>query len=305
MMSPAFDATRAPRALLARIPFGDEWLALPDPAARAACDPDDAGVRMALYRLLVERTSPRRAFGAHDELSPFWGYASQLAWQRKSGRLGGTGDAIAPSSWWGACNYALSVVPYLAAAQLGIVPALPLPPPPRVHDRSIASWREALATMQRLAPGDDHDPVRLAVWRAHLESIEAAVRAHAAAHRALPAGERGFARGWVRMVELFGSAGWRTDLDRLVEQGGGALPPRVLGDDDALADFTRAERATARRVIALGARPAWRWQLETRVWRRVMRTPAARADAETILAGLFGRGRDAWPVRARALRLAL
>ena len=301
----SFDASRPAAALLARIPFGDEWLALPDPAARTTCDPHDAGVRLALYRLLVERGNPRGALGAHDELSPFWGYASQLAWQRRSGRLGGPGDTIDPTSWWGVCNYALSVVPYLAAAQLDMVPALPLPPAPAIHDRSLASWRDAHGIMRRLAPGDDHDPLRLAVWRAHLESIETAVRTHAAAHRALPSGERRFARGWVRMVELFGCAGWRTDLERLAEQGGGALPPRILGDDDALADFTRPERATARRVIALGLRPPWRWQLETGMWRRMMRTRAARADAETLLAGLFGRGREAWPIRARALRLAL
>lgn len=292
--------------LLAQLPFGDEWRALPDLTARPACDPDDAGVRMGLYRLLVERGNPRGALGTHHELSPLWGYASQLAWQRKSGRLGGAGDTIDPASWWGACNYSLSVVPYLAAAQIAMVPTLPLPPAPAIYDRSLALWRDTFGMMQRLVPGDDHDALRLAVWRAHLESIETAVRAHTAAHRALPPGERGFARGWIRMVELFGSAGWRTDLERLASQGGGALPPRILGDDgDPLADFSRAERATARNVIALGARPPWRWRLETGMWRRIMRTRDARADAENILAGLFGRGRDAWPVRARALRLVL
>jgi hypothetical protein len=293
-------------ALLARIPFGDEWRALPDLAARDTCDPNDAAVRMGLYRLLVERSNTRGALGDHHELSPFWGYASQLAWQRRSGRLApGRTNAIDPESWWGVCNYSLSVVPYLAAAQLRLVPTLALPAAPAIYARSLAAWRETFAIISRLAPGDDHDALRLAVWRAHLESIETAVRAHAAAHRALPAGERAFARGWVRMVELFGCAGWRTDLERLAAQGGGELPPRIIGDDDALTDFTKAERATVRRVTALAARPAWRWQLETGMWRRIMRTRAARADAEQILAGLFGRGPNAWPIRARALRLAL
>ncbi len=301
-----FDASRLDRALLARLPFGDDWIALVEPADDAACDPHDAGARLAMYRLLVERGNPRGALGDHDELSPFWGYASQLAWQRRSRRLSPAGTAaIDPASWWGACNYALSVVPYVAAAQLGVVPTLRLPPPPVMYRRSLAAWREAITTMTKLAPGDDLDGLRLAVWSAHLESIETAVRACTAAFRALPATERRFARGWVRMVELFGCAGWRTDLEKLGEHGGGDLPPRILGDDDPLSDFTRHERSTVRRVIALAERPGWRWQLETAVWRRIMRTRDARADAEAILAGLFGSGRAAWPVRARALRLAL
>jgi hypothetical protein len=293
-------------ALLARIPFGDEWRALPDLTTRTACDPHDVTVRMGLYRLLIERCNTRGALGAHHELSPFWGYASQLAWQRRSGRLSTErANAIDPSYWWGSCNYALSVVPYLAAAQLRLVPTLALPAAPAAYDRSIASWREAFAVLARLAPGDDLDAPRLALWRAHRESIDAAVGAHADAHRRLPAGERRFTSGWVRMVEIFAYSAWRTDLERLAEIGGGALPPRMVGDDDDLGDLTKAERATVRRVSSLADRPDWRWQLEIGMWRRIMRTRAARADAEQLLAGLFGRGPKAWPIRARALRLAL
>jgi hypothetical protein len=298
----AFDASRPDRALLGNLPFGDEWLALPDPEARAARDPHDAGVRMALYRLLIERSNPGGALGAHDELSPFWGYASQLDWQRRSGRLGAAGsDVIAPASWWGACNYSLSVVPYLAAAQLGIVPALPLPAAAPHFAGALAAWRDTLAPLPRLRRGADLDPLRVAIWRAHLTSIEAAVAAVAVAERALPAAERRFARGWLRMVELFGAAGWRTDLAHLTAQGTGALPPQILDGDTA--GFTRAERATVRHVTALAERPRWRWRLETALWRRMMRTPAARADAGTTLATVLGRG--TWPARLRALSLAL
>jgi len=44
--------------------------------------------------------------------------------------------------------------------------------------------------------------------------------------------------------------------------------------------------------------------MEIRVWRRMMRTREARDQAELILAGMLGRGREVWPVRVRALARA-
>jgi hypothetical protein len=309
-----FAASRPDHALLARLPFGDDWLALADPSETGACDPLDTRHRMAMYRLLIERANQRGAFGERDALCPFWGYASQLAWQERSGRLSSAGaGAIDPHSWWGACNYALSVIPYLAAADLGMVPALRLEhagrpaAPPAVYHRARARWRHALHTMAALRPGDDLEPARFAVWRAHLESIETAVKSSHAAYRAMPPAERRFARGWVRTVELFGAAALRTDLERIAEHGGGALPPRMLRDEetrDPFPDMSRAERRTVRIVFALADRPAWRWAVEIRVWRRMMRSREARDESEVILAGMFGRGRQLWPVRMRALGYA-
>lgn len=308
-----FAASRPDPALLARLPFGDDWLALADPSETGLADPLDARHRMAMYRLLIERSNQRGAFGERDALCPFWGYASQLAWQERSGRLSAAGGAIDPESWWGACNFALSVIPYLAAADLGLVPTLRLEragrpaPPPACYARARARWREALRAMAALRPGEDQEAVRFAVWRAHLESIETAVRASHPAYRALPPAERRFARGWVRTVELFGAAALRTDLERIAEHGGGALPPRMLRTEEArdpFPDMSRAERRTVRIVFALADRPAWRWAIEIRVWRRMMRPREARDQAEVILAGLLGRGREVWPVRVRALGYA-
>jgi hypothetical protein len=298
----AFEATRPDPVRLARVPFGEAWLGAIDPTC-TTCDPHDVRVRMAMYRLLVEHGNRHGALGTYDELSPFWGYASQLAWQHTSGRLGGPGTKIAAASWWGACNYALSVVPYVAAMERGGVPALPI----RVdaaYKPVMPAWRDALAALSALRPGGDLDRVRTLVWRAHLASITLAVARHAAAHCALPAGEQRFSCGWVRMVDLFAAAALRTDLDKLVESGGGALPSRVLGEHDDGAELPRAERASVRRIGALADRPAWRWAIELGVWRRIMRSHPARADAELLIAGLLGRGRKVWPARARALAYA-
>jgi hypothetical protein len=309
-----FAASRPDHALLARLPFADTWLELADPSEAGACDPMDARQRMAMYRILIERSNEGGGFGERDVLCPLWGYASQLAWQERSGRLSPRGGgSIDPDSWWGACNYALSVIPYLAAADVGLVPAVRLEhagrpaPPPRHYDRPLAGWREAFRAIARLRRGDDLEPVRFAIWRAHLDSIETAVRTSQRAFRALPPAEQRFARGWVRTVELFGAAALRTDLEKIAEHAGGALPPRLLCDEDArdpFPDMSRGERRTVRIAFNLADRPAWRWAMEIRVWRRMMRTREARDQAEAILAGMLGRGREVWPVRVRALAYA-
>ena len=291
----AFDSNRPDPARLAQVSFGEDWLAL-DPAHVAGCDVMDVRVRMGMYRLLVERTNFRTALGTHDELSPFWGYASQLAWQARSGRLGAGRDAIEPTSWWGACNYALSVVPYVAAMRAGLVPHLSVEIP-RACEPAMPAWDEALRALAD--PACDHDRVRLAIWGAHLASITIAVGMNGREFRTMPEAEQRFARGWVRMVDLFAAAAVRTDLDKLVETGGGSLPSRVLRAGDPDEALPRYERSTVRRVGELADRPAWRWAIEMRLWRRMMRTRAARLDAERLLAGMFGK--DVWSAAARAL----
>jgi hypothetical protein len=287
-----FSPTRPDPARLARVPFGTDWLALEAPTGNAM----SVRTRMAMYRLLVERGSD--GCGAHDELNPFWGYASQLAWQERSGRLG-LGASIEAGSWWGACNYALSVVPYVAAAQVGMVPAVAIEA--REYDEVIPAWREAL---RALKDARDLDAIRLAIWRAHLASITLAVARHERELRALPPAEQRFARGWVRMVDLFAAAARRTDLDAIVESDGGSLPSRILATDD-ISDLPRPERGTVRRVGALADRPPWRWRVELAVWRRVMRTREAREDCDRLLAGMLGVGPEVWPARRRALAFAL
>lgn len=291
-----FSPTRPDPVRLARLPFGDAWLAATPPTA----DVMDVRTRLAMYRLLVERAGGE-VCGKHDELNPFWGYASQLAWQHRSGRLGSPNAfAIEPDSWWGCCNYALSVVPYIAAMRADLVPRLPITPHP-AYASVMPRWHEALRAMRA---GGDLDAIRLALWRAHQVSITCAVEMHERECALMPAAEQRFVRGWTRMVDLFAAAGFRTDLDKLVESGGGALPSALL-DGENVKDMPRYERSSARRVSALADRPAWRWRVELAAWRRIMRSRAAREDSERLLAGLLGAGPDVWGTRRRALQYLL
>lgn len=304
-----FDPGRLHPTLLDGVPLGARWRTLTELPAGGKVETDDVGVRLAMYRRLIESTNPRGALGQHDELHPLWGFAHQLVWQQRSGRLGGAGgvggrgDAIDPASWWGRCNYALSVVPYWVAMEDGLVPRLEFARPGQMYLMATASWRDALGMMVAYVKDADLEPLRMEVWKAHLHGLDAAMREHFEKHVALPLEERHFATGWARMVDLFAAAGLRTDLERLAHDGG-ALPSRMLRAEDDLADLPKPERAMARLVAGLGARAPWRWAVEARMWQRMMRERAERLDAERLLAALFGKGDDVWSTRTRALKAA-
>jgi hypothetical protein len=280
---------------LAGLSFADDWRSCGEPTP----DPNDVRSRLAMYRKMIEGTNPRGTFGRGAELHPFWGYASQLAWQHRSGRLGSTEHVIDRDSWWGVCNYALSVVPFVAAMQLGLVPRIELAYE-RAYDPVILRWQDAFTVM---TASDDLDAIRLALWRAHRDSITLAVELARREHALLPRGEQRFVDGWTRMVDLFAACGLRTDLDKLVEIGGGALPSRLL-HDGVVETLPRHERSTARRVSSLADRPTWRWMLDLTVWRRIMRTRSARLDSERLLAAMLGSGKDVWRGRMRAVAYA-
>ncbi|MEO6775923.1 MAG: Leg1-related protein [Kofleriaceae bacterium] len=256
-------------------------------------DPASVSDRHEMYRLLVERCDPDGLLGARHELSPFWGYDAQLAWQHASGRLNADGsDRIARDSWWGACNFGLSVVPFAVASEHGLVPRVAVDL--AGYAAALPHWHGAFHRMLSLARparpdagGLDLEPLRFSVWRAHLASITIAVARHRREFALLPAGEQAFARGWIRMVDLFGAAAMRTDLEYLAPRPA-YLPSRIL-HDRIFADLPRSEASTARRVIALGERPPWRWPLELAMWKRVVRTRDARDDVDTVMLELFGK----------------
>ena len=251
-------------------------------------DPASVRDRHEMYRLLIERTNPKRVLGDRGELSPFWGYDAQLSWQHASGRLG-AGDRIDPSSWWGACNYALSVVPYAVAMAHDLVPRVELDL--AGYARAMPHWHGAFHRMLALQGESgpvDLEPLRFAIWRAHLASITIATERHTRELARMSRPEQAFARGWIRMVDLFGAAALRTDLVYL-EARPASLPSRMLRAQDDLADLSRHERSTVRRVSLLGERPAWRWPLELALWKRMMRTRTSRDQLETVMVDLFAK----------------
>src|SRR5688572_28951934 len=107
------------------------WSTLP--LSKGRFDPFSFAHRMAAYRTLMEAINRRGQFGEDNRRNPLWALVFQHDWQCRSGRLGPRAyedGPIDPDAPWGYGNYALCVIPWLAAAASGLVPDLPVQPPP-------------------------------------------------------------------------------------------------------------------------------------------------------------------------------
>jgi len=262
-------------------------------------DPFSFPHRMAAYRMLIEATNRRGRFGDDNRHNPLWGLVFQHQWQLSSGRLGartsrdGTIDPDAP---WGFGNYALCVIPWLAAASAGLVPDVPVLPAagPTRFDygadpfrAGIDDWR-AFFTATGTADPDNDEPVCLALWKAHKSCLDVVAQRLATIDPGSDSpAELAFLRGWCRMVDYLWAAAWRTDFDFTVKHGLDVLPDRVLDDPTRRADLpSRVDRNVAT-VIRLSRTPVWRHRVNLSLWRRAMRSRQARDDVLAMLDAVF------------------
>lgn len=302
------------------MPFGEYWETLPDVKAEGYLNPFKFKERMAAYKLLIEALNPHKALGTQHELNMFWGFVSQLDWQWRSGRLSDPKDfgteaslkleIISVDSWWGCCNYALSIIPLIGAMQLAIIPAIEISLPkaaspkkfaraggssrpwivPKAFEKALHKWRTFFRALMLLQPTNDQEKVRLLIWDAHLETITVATKLYERELALLPTNEQIFGCGWTRMVDFLGSAAWRTDLSYLIEVGRGNLPNRVLTNNDrfgAMSDVDADTNMTILNIASLGEQSKLRFWVSRYLWARAMRTRAARDESGKLLAASF------------------
>ena len=274
-------------------------------------DPFSFPQRMAAYRMLIDATNRRGQFGTDNRRNPLWGLVFQHHWQWRSGRLGarsqvdGTIDADAP---WGYGNYALCVIPWLAAASTGLVPDLPVVPAPGPSrfdygpdplQAGTADWRRFFTAADAADPGDD-EPVRLAMWKAHKSCLDVVAHGLATVDPGSDApAELAFLRGWCRMVDYLWAAAWRTDFDFTVTNGLEVLPDRLLDDPARRADLPGRVARNVSTVIRLSRTPPWRHRLNLLLWRRAMRSREARDDVLVMLDAVFNPNPSNAPARRR------
>lgn len=272
--------------------------------------------RMAAYRSMIDATNVGGLFGPDNRHNPLWAWLFQLQWQCRTGRLGPIGGMIDPDAAWGYGNYTLSVVPWLGAVAAGLVPRLAIADAPAgarfryvrggvVPDelaRGVEDWRRFFELVRNSPATADLESIRISLWRAHKTCLDVVAAAIAdidpAPYAAL---ELTFLRGWCRMVDYLGAAAWRTDFDFMTEHGLDVLPECLLAQQSDIGALPDRIRRNVTNVVRLAGTSRRRYALNLWLWRRIMRTRAARAEVLALLDGLFNPSSNNAAARRRML----
>ncbi len=241
---------------LAELDLFDTWRLAELPADHF--DPFLFHHRMATYRLLIDTTNRHGLFGPDNRTNPLWGLMFQHQWQFRTGRLGADSQRtgrIDPDAPWGYGNYTLCVIPWMGAVEAGTVEPLALTGPlrpsrfayptgdfaelvlPAGFHRGVADWKAYFSLVESARPGDDVEPLRMALWKAHKTCLDLVV-AHLYHIDAEPYSdtELRFLRGWCRMVDYLWVAAWPTDFDFMCEQRPRRSPGTPFGRARRLRD---------------------------------------------------------------------
>ncbi|XP_036024481.1 protein LEG1 homolog [Onychomys torridus] len=239
--------------------------------------------RMGLYRILLTQTATYFArYGPENEQNLLWGLPFQFGWQYKTGRLvdptGETdcgyepGDPLCVSvdSWWADMNYFLSVLPFLAAVDSGILgissDQIKILPPPldqskfcydvsdcrKLFGETMDKWTAFFKYMQ--LPSSDFEGLLKYLWTAHTSSLEYPLVVFADRYAYYSGQEAKFEENWAITVNYLAATYLPTTMNRTYNFQKG-LPPRVLVDTDIapfITNFTSLQNTVLLSLTALG-----------------------------------------------------
>ncbi|XP_052026013.1 protein LEG1 homolog [Apodemus sylvaticus] len=263
--------------------------------------------RMGMYRILLNETSMYFArYGPENEQNLLWGLPLQFGWQYQTGRLADPSEMIgngtepeeslyvSVNSWWADVNYYLSVLPFLAAVDSGIMELSPnqitILPPPKDQMRfcydvsgcqsafpeTMERWRDFFQYMQ--LPSSDFDGLLEKLWYAHALSLEYPINAFVDRYDLYSDQEANFEKNWPIAVYYLGAAHLPTTLNRAHSFQRG-LPPQVL-DDTSIApfipDFTPLQNKVLVTLNLLGDIDRLSGALSLTLWENLMSTKFAR-----------------------------
>jgi uncharacterized protein DUF781 len=284
------------------------------PALTDTVNPFEFAQRMAIYRLLVEAANRSSIFGAENERNFFWGYVFQLQWQWRSGRLrlAKTPEGqIDADSMWGYGNYTLSVIPLIAAMNVGTVRPVEILPPradsifeyvlgggkagavqvPAVLQDAVQIWEAFFKQAAGTKAGSDLEPLLFLFWNAHKQSLNAIEQVRPIVEKqAYARHEINFFMGWIRMVDYLWVAAWPTDLKFMLENGSDVLPERMLREQDIpghIPDMNDRVNANVRNILNLSNLSDFRFNFNLWLWKRAMRTRQARDEVVAMLDAVF------------------
>ncbi|KAM9840281.1 protein LEG1 homolog [Aulostomus maculatus] len=235
--------------------------------------------RMSFYRLIIEATNTYMGpVGTGPTDSPIWGLPLQLGWMLTSGRLADptsattcglpTGDTtcISTQSWWGCVNYFTSALPFLAAAQQGLMGPgvqVKMQAPAGVEEycttyadcatlysdvlNKWSSFYQNLkdSTGSSLPANENRDALLGLYWEAHMSSIAASPACSAKLSSYSPV-EVSFAEGWLNSANFVSAARFQSSLEKSILFLA-PLPGRILLEGDSalpIADLSPEENHT-------------------------------------------------------------
>uniref|UniRef100_A0A8C6QP71 RIKEN cDNA 2310057J18 gene n=2 Tax=Nannospalax galili TaxID=1026970 RepID=A0A8C6QP71_NANGA len=263
--------------------------------------------RMGMYRILLNQTAKYFAkFAPENEQNILWGLPLQHGWQYRSGRLADPtrrtdcgyypGDTLCISvdSWWADINYYLSVPPFLAAIDSGILnissTQIKILPPPEdeakfCYDVSgcqsfvpeiMDGWRAFFQYMQ--SPSSDFEGLLKYLWDAHTSSLDYPVSVFVDRYAYYFEPEADFEKNWAVAVNYLAASRLPTTLNRTHNFQAG-FPPRVLVDGDIapfIGDFTPLQNRVLLLLQVLGVTHRLTGSLSLVAWKIAMSTKAAR-----------------------------
>ncbi|KAL7889060.1 hypothetical protein AOLI_G00040340 [Acnodon oligacanthus] len=300
-------------ALLSELPQADGVVKL---------DPWDYLQRMAMYRLMINATDPfMSSMGPGATENPLWGLPLQLGWKLKSGRLvDPTGVStcgqessdpvcIATNSWWGCVNYHLSVIPFLAAVEAGVVgdgqAQVEIQVPAElasdycsstcssVHPDAIQKWVtffQSLKTISASEASDDDkkDQILGLMWSAQLASLDAASSTCADKKTHYSSTEQSFTESWLNSAQFVAASHFQSSIEKSV-QFMTPLPSRVLLETDSppkIADLSAEENHTLYIFSWMTSVNKLLGGTLTSMWQRAMCSAAARAKGRALVEDL-------------------
>lgn len=292
--------------------FADYWSDLkPDKIISSKVDPYSFAHRVALGKYLIEHTGGEKVWAKDCTQHWYWGYLSQLDWQRRSGRLEDpktwntqhdiqafealssipTNDNISEQSWWGYMNLQFSVAVYCGAAEAGIVPKVKLSNPRVEKDEGfqecVLHWKafwnihhRDFVTAVKGATKESEKKAALVtlyqhLWKTHTSTINSGIAHGKKLEALLPELDRNVGLGWCNMVELLSAMTWTLlSLDALYEFGAGYLPTlRIAGPETV--EWIKANRPREAVTIAnldkLKDTPPETMEKMCKFWSRVTR----------------------------------
>ncbi|CAF0863173.1 unnamed protein product [Adineta steineri] len=262
--------------------------------------------RLGLYKILIITTTPLMPFCSLSNASNIlFGLPAQFSWQFDSNRLFSNGtQQISTDSWWASANYYLSVIPFLAAVDVGIIQQGSFQIVKqgnfcsnsdecfRQVPEAMIKWRQFFSNLSQ--PNyckNDHIDDRIIdkcylnlMWSAHVASIEHALPLIASKVSLLPSyNEQQFGLGWANIVDFLGMSRENTNLSKVNTYQDEFFPERMLTANDKPPHCSDLSK-TVNQALELLFSIREEWFPELRIlWKRATCNFESRQDAQHVI----------------------